>query len=318
MSNFPNAVAYSGGASIEYLKFPISVINHVIATFDPSRIRITTGEITIYVPGSKDNFTFDDLAQIEGNKPGDILVCLSLNKDNRVALINFVENYVQDQNINKDVVKANKMDMFGGILLTYIMHGTLQRLQQGGVNFPKIVRDAVPWKIQDAKGSDICSSLSFFGATFPKVLEITFSNYKLFQSTIRSRLQLGLTGNRVFIIAKAIKARVPGIQIADDWALAMFDKRVLDDQPYYSFHPAYPGNPMKDHSQYVLAYLGNLLAASGVNIDEFVKEEPAIFIKGVVDRMKRKIEYVSEAAPDLRMVRAAVDKKFSVKALERA
>jgi hypothetical protein len=262
------------------------LIEHALASFDPSVITLAAGALPITVPEGIQEPSFDDLAAYPGNKAIDLLMYLSLPPDVRavVSTITTAQPLVQTE-VTYDLI-AKKKNVASVFLVNYLLHGTPRQMELQPPQVAKFLLDATGMKADEFKLPLISSLPTLGGFRSVKLVIHSIPIFSQGSDTLKSRMKKGFGGSRIFTIARAMRKKNHAVTSVHPEIRFFFDEMHDDQSPYVTFHPDHPMNPMKDHAQRVFLELANSYTNAGGSIDELAEEAPQVFIKGIVDRLK--------------------------------
>jgi hypothetical protein len=190
------------------MTFPIAVIEHMITNFDPSKVKIEKGSVTLVTSGLAAAASFDNLLMYKENKSCDIIIFCSIEKRFRSDYLNFVENVSIPSSDEQYRNKTDHLDNLAVVLCTYLMHGSIAGLAATPTLVPKFALEVTKKKAEDYALSKLCSVVAFSGSKFPGVFERWNQISEVLPATFKSRLALGLAGNRVRTILRLVLSRV--------------------------------------------------------------------------------------------------------------
>jgi len=294
------------------LMFPVSVLTHVISTFDPSMFKLKVGEIELCCTGVRTTATFDDLLSLPDNKPGDVIVWASMTPAARTEYLSFKENVAAPEKKVRDLNLIDGLNKVGCLLMTYILHGSLNGLSMSPPQVPRFALEASGTKAEEYALGSVSSVSKFCGAKFPQSLQHFASLFYYVPLTMKSRLALSFAGNRIFSIV-SMTANAVAARCGTNAVMAlMYAETTLNNAPYVSFHPDHPKNPMGNAMKKVLAFIGEACVESGVDLTNLFSRNSALFLPDVQRQMHMKVSDVPGSFPDIDAFRVAVAAEFSI------
>jgi hypothetical protein len=270
---------------ISEMVFPRAVVDHFVQTYDPSKVGVDVGEIQLITSTTAAACRLESLLVHSENKPCDIIIFCSMNTQERTDYLNFVERAPVPTPEESTAAKMKHLTDLSVVLCTYLMHGSLQGLAQSPPQVPKFALQVTKEKQEHYAMSRLCSVKSFVNAKFVKFFDDWDVVSEALPETLRSRLALGLAGNRVRTILKLIKAKITDDCFDGSDIEGFANDDFLMGTALISLHPDHPQNQMGNVTKGLLARAGDIWKKSGRQLNDLYALSPGLFIKGVQDAM---------------------------------
>jgi hypothetical protein len=258
------------------------------------------------------NATFAAMCSLSQNKPGDLLLWFAMSPLHRADFCSFTENVQMETGETAEINEVNALQKMGVLMLTYIFHGSLAQLDTIAPQIPKFALEATGLKADSFTPDNVSCTKAFLRAKFPGLIAALHTESIQFSSTLKSRMKLGIAGNRLLSICKKLHARSNQITSTSDVIRVLFNPVVYNSAPYFSLHPDHPSNPMKDHSKRIYAEVGASARNAGIDLGAVAIANPSLMKSFVIDSMSASIADLTEVIPSIETLVAALCGEFSI------
>jgi hypothetical protein len=270
---------------VHQLELPKEILDYICVNFTPGTWQIPVGGITLLCSTADPTANVEDFIIFPENKPWDIFLWFALKTTPAVTSFDVYCNVPPPQNV--DLRKCNRffMNCLSLFVMEYLLHGGMERIAHDFRLGAKICMDGLGFNPDEFEFSDLTSLTSFRGLKMPSLLIGAKGFLIRCHPAVRSRCRRGLVGNRLFTIINDFKVGMI-LDVTDPIIIKwLISSDVSDRAPYLSFHPDHPFNPMRECSDYIFAWIGEIIRRSNMSLPNDQKSLSTVYKSWMIEKL---------------------------------
>jgi hypothetical protein len=284
---------------ISRITFDQTVISEFARRFLPAAVQVPIQSIEIATTAADDRGDLDSFLSIAENKFFDIYLFMLLRDGPGRAMFQVYPGVPAGADYDAVNRSSYYYKVVGAILMSIILHGSAQELYRRTPQVAKLLSKALGMAPAEFSMNLLCSIPNFSRVKMPELIDSVPVFGPHFQDEVKSRMRLGVAGNRIWPFLKWLKEKLSNIATLPDVVQYMLEDNVLDAAPYISCHPMHSLNPFRNASRHLRAYFGDLMRRQQIPLPE-AQGGTADYLKGwFLDPFRQDIAFTAGHLPNL-------------------